>query len=219
MPDHPPKDIHDLRLQLSSLLEKASAGAAGAAIVAGLQAALETLNAVTTHDDLTDALNRRGLVQKLDAELDRAKRTGHPFSFAVIAVDQFHALNQQHGSAAGNEILKNLAQAILRLIRSLDSFGRIGDNEFALIMPTTWLDQSDKAIVRLSKALAAVDWDAIAPALSVTFSSGLTTNDAGDTAEQMIRRASEALAKAKAQGPGSSMQLEPALPDFDPEML
>ena len=215
----PTQDIRHLTMQLNSLLEQARAGSTMAALADGLQAALETLSAVATHDELTGALNRRGLVQKLDAELDRAKRTGHPFSFAVIAIDQFHALNRQYGSEQGNRILENLAQAVLALIRTLDSFGRIGDNEFALILPTTWLDQSDKAITRLTKAVADLNWDDIAPGLAVTFSSGLTTNFAGDTAEQMMRRASEALALAKLQGPGSSAQLEAALPDFDLDML
>ena len=216
---NPMQNIQDLTAQLTQLLEKVKAGAAADTIVQELQAALETLRAAALHDGLTGALNRRGLVQKLDAELDRAKRTGHPFSFAIIGVDQFHALHAQYGSAIGDQILKNLTQACLKLLRSLDSFGRISDSEFAIILPTTWLDQSEKAIVRLTGAVSAVDWVSIAPALAVTFSTGLTTNAQGDTAEQMMQRAGEALVLAKAKGPGSSSQLEQALPDFDPNML
>lgn len=219
MPSNPTLDIHDLTTHLSHLVEKIKTGVDTSAIIQDLQAALETLSAAAIHDDLTGALNRRGLVQKLDAELDRAKRTGHPFSFAVIAVDQFHALSDQYGSAVGDQILKSLTQAALRRLRSLDSFGRISDNEFAIILPTTWLDQSEKAIIGLTNAVTAVDWLSIAPTLAVTFSTGLTTNAQGDTAEEMIRRASEALVSASAKGPGSRAQLEQALPDFDPNML
>ena len=219
MQTNPIQDIQDLTTQLTHLVDKVKNGASGDAVVQELQAALEILRAVATHDGLTGALNRRGLVQKLEAELDRAKRTGHPFSFAVIAVDHFHGHNEQYGSAVGDQILRSLTQAALKLLRSLDSFGRISDSEFAIVLPTTWLDQSEKAIARLTNAVSAVDWVSIAPDLIVSFSTGLTTNAQGDTAEEMIKRALEALDAAKAKGPGSSSQLEQAMPDFDPNIL
>ncbi|MES2105716.1 MAG: GGDEF domain-containing protein [Pseudomonadota bacterium] len=219
MQTNPSQDIQNLTVQLTQLVEKVSSGADKASIVQELQSALETLRAVAIHDGLTGALNRRGLLQKLDAELDRAKRTGHSFSFAVIAVDKFQGLSEQFGSAIGDQVLKSLAQASLKLLRTLDSFGRISDNEFAIILAGTWLTDSGKAITRLTAAVSAVDWASIVPAWTLSFSTGLTTNAHGDTSEEMIRRASEALALAKAKGPGSSAQLEQALPDFDPNML
>jgi len=215
--NNPVQDMQKLTTQLTDLMEKIKNGSAGD-IVQQLQIALETLSVIATHDGLTGALNRRGLVQKLDLELDRAKRTGHPFSFAVIAVDRFHALNEQYGSAIGDQILQSLAQAALKLLRSLDSVGRIGDDEFAIILPTTWLDKSDIAISRLTSGVSALDWAGIAATLNVTFSTGLTTNAHGDTSEEMIRRATEALMQAKAEGPGSIVRLEQPLP-YDPELL
>jgi len=211
--------LQDLTTQLENLKEKVRAGLAPDAVADELQAALDVARTIATHDDLTGALNRRGVVQKLDAELDRAQRTGHPFSMAVIAVDRFHDINAQHGARVGDDILRSLAQSALGLFRSLDVLGRIGGHEFALILPATWLDQSDKAIARLTGAVSTADWSGILPALTVTFSAGLTTNAPGDTAEGMIRRAGEALAQAQAQGPGACVQLEQALPDFDPDML
>lgn len=216
MQTHPAMKLQDVMRQLNALLEQVKAGGGDDALILELQSVLDNLAAIATTDSLTGALNRRGLVEKLDAELDRAKRTGHPFSFAVIAIDQYHALSEQYGSAISDQVLKNLTATVLSLIRSLDSFGRISANEFALILPTTWLDQSDGAIVRLTGAVSALDWAAIAPSLAVTFSTGLTTNMAGDTTEKMILRASQALMLAKAKGPGSSAALESDLPDFDP---
>lgn len=216
MQTNPALNIQDVTTQLSALLAQVKAGV-GADIVAGqLQMVLENLSAIATTDGLTGALNRRGLLEKLDAELDRAKRTGHPFSFAVISIDQYHTLNEQYGSVISDQVLKNLTGAVLSLIRSLDSFGRLSPNEFALILPTTWLDQSDGAIVRLTGAVSALDWASIAPSLAVTFSTGLTTNMAGDDADKMILRASQALMLAKAKGPGSSAALDHSLVDFDP---
>ncbi len=216
MQTKPAQNLQDVTTQLSALLEQVKAGAGGDTVARELQAVLDNLDAIATTDGLTGALNRRGLVDKLDGELDRAKRTGHPFSFAVISIDQYHTLNEQYGSVISDQVLKNLTGAVLSLIRSLDSFGRISPNEFALILPTTWLDQSDGAIVRLTGAVSALDWASIAPSLAVTFSTGLTTNMAGDDADKMILRASQALMLAKAKGPGSSASLDHALLDFDP---
>lgn len=216
MPTNPAHNLHDVTTQLSALLEQVNAGVGGDTVARELQAVLDHLGAIATTDGLTGALNRRGLLEKLDSELDRAKRTGHPFSFAVISIDQYHALNEQYGSVISDQVLKNLTGAVLSLIRSLDSFGRISPNEFALILPTTWLDQSDGAIVRLTGAVAALDWASIAPSLAVTFSTGLTTNTTGDDAEKMILRASQALMLAKAKGPGASAALDHSLADIDP---
>ncbi len=216
MQTKPAQNLQDVTTQLKALLEQVKAGLGGDVVAQELQSALDNLGAIATTDGLTGALNRRGLIEKLDAELDRAKRTGHPFSFAVVSIDQYHTLNEQYGSVISDQVLKNLTGAVLSLIRSLDSYGRISPNEFALILPTTWLDQSDGAIVRLTGAVAALDWASIAPSLSVTFSTGLTTNMAGDDADKMILRASQALMLAKAKGPGSSAALDHGLLDFDP---
>ncbi len=216
MQTNPAQNLQDVTTQLNALLEQVKAGVGGDIVIRELQSILANLDAVATTDGLTGALNRRGLIEKLDGELDRAKRTGHPFSFGVISIDQYHALNEQYGSVISDQVLKNLTGAVLSLIRSLDSFGRLSPNEFALILPPTWLDQSDGAIVRLTGAVSALDWAAIAPSLAVTFSTGLTTNMAGDDADKMILRASQALMLAKAKGPGSSAALDHSLSDFDP---
>jgi len=216
LPTNSAHNLHDVTTQLSALLEQVKAGVGGDTVARELQAVLDNLGTIATTDGLTGALNRRGLLEKLDGELDRAKRTGHPFSFAVISIDQYHVLNEQYGSVISDQVLKNLTGAVLSLIRSLDSFGRISPNEFALILPTTWLDQSDGAIVRLTGAVAALDWASIAPSLAVTFSTGLTTNMTGDDADKMILRASQALMLAKAKGPGASAALDHSLADIDP---
>jgi diguanylate cyclase (GGDEF)-like protein len=219
VPTNPAQDIHTLTTQLTHLIEQVKTGLAGEAIIQDLQLALERLGSIATQDELTGALNRRGVLTRLDDELDRAKRTGHSFSIAVIAIDQYHALSEQYGSAISDQVLKNLTKSVLALIRSLDSFGRISDNEFALILPTTWIDQSEIAIGRLTNAVGALDWAAIVPSLAVTFSTGLTANVPGDTGESMIVRAGQALILAKSKGPGSTMQLERNLPDFDPGLF
>jgi diguanylate cyclase (GGDEF)-like protein len=208
-------NFQPLSAQLSALADKVKAGLSGDSIVQELQQALRIIDGLSIHDNLTGALNRRGLIEKLSAEINRAKRTGHPFSFAIIAIDRYAVLAEQYGAAASNQILQNVTQAALGLFRSLDSFARIGDDQFAVILPTTWLDQSEKPFARLSNAISTINWNSTQPTLTVSFSTGITTNAPDDDAEKMLLRAADALAIARSKGPGASAQLEPILPAMD----
>jgi diguanylate cyclase (GGDEF)-like protein len=212
------QQVQQLSAHLRELIEQVRAGVTGEAVVAELQKAIASLREIETHDELTGALNRRGLLQRLQEELMRARRTGHPFSFAVIAVDELEAIDRRYGGDTRRRVLRSVAQAALTVLRSLDSVGRIDEHIFGIILPTTWLDQSDKAIARLTTAVSSADWGVLAPALSITFSSGITTNAPGDTADDMLRRAAEALQQAQHRGRGVSVQLEPALPDIQADI-
>lgn len=219
MPNSSMQQIQQLNNRLHDLIEQVRGGLPGDAIIAELQAVLLHLRDIATHDELTGTLNRRGLVQRLEGELMRAKRTGHPFSVAVIAIDDHDAISARCGRETGRQVLRQFAQVALALLRSLDSVGRIDHDIFGVILPTTWLDQSDKAIARLTAAVSGTNWDALVPGLIVSFSSGVTTNAPGDTADDMLQRATEALRQAQSQGAGACVQLEQALPDIDPDSL
>jgi diguanylate cyclase (GGDEF)-like protein len=174
------------------------------------------LDSTARHDRLTGVFNRQALIEILDSELLRAHRTGHPFCFAIIDLDHFSALNETYGSASGDLVLKAVAETSLHLLRALDRLGRIGGEEFGIILPATWLDQGAIAMGRLTKAVGAYDWGKIAPGLNVTFSAGITTNAVNDTAETVIRRADDALLQAKREGRNRIVQAEEALPDMPP---
>jgi diguanylate cyclase (GGDEF)-like protein len=219
MKNKPNQGLQTVIAQLTRLTASVEGGASNEEIIAELQDALGHLCTLQTYDVLTGALNRHGLLQKLDAELQRAHRTGHPFSFAVISIDHFARLASKHGNLGGDHILKVVAEKAMDMLRVLDSFGRTDEHEFAIIMPTTWLDQSVKAIQRLTTVVAGADWSGLATDLSITFSTGLTTNATGDTADAMLKRAKQALADASAKGPGQIAQLELGLQDFDPSLL
>ena len=186
---------------------------------AELATALAKADALGSHDVLTGVLNRRALVDTLEWELLRSKRTGHPFCFAVLDLDHFRAINEKYGSTAGDMVLKAMSDASIKLLRALDRFGRIGGEEFGIVLPATWLDQGMIAMSRLTKAIDACNWDHIAPDLKLTFSAGLTTNAVNDTAETMMQRAEKALAQAKSEGRNRTVSLEEALPDMPPIVL
>lgn len=164
------------------------------------------------HDPLTGVLNRRALMEILDGELQRARRTGHPFCFAALDLDHFKAVNDRYGHAAGDIVLKTMSDTSVRLLRALDRFGRLDGEEFGIVLPATWLDQGAIAMSRLTKAVNGQNWDGIAPGLMLTFSAGITTNAPNDTAESIIMRAEKALRQAKSEGKNCVVQIEEALP-------
>jgi diguanylate cyclase (GGDEF)-like protein len=91
-------------------------------------------------DSLTDLPNRRAFIAEIDAEIARQQRYGGSFSLAVLDLDSFKALNDSKGHRAGDEALKLVAETLRRHTRSSDSLGRIGGDEFALLMPNTAAD-------------------------------------------------------------------------------
>ena len=181
-----------------------------------LATALSKIDALSSHDILTGALNRRALVETLEWELLRAKRTGHPFSFAIIDIDHFRTVNEKYGNTSGDMVLKTISDTSIKLLRALDRFGRIGGEEFGIVLPATWLDQGMIAMGRLSKAVDGCNWEHIAPDLKLTFSAGLTTNAVNDTAESIMKRAGEALLQAKSEGRNRTVAAEEELPDMPP---
>ena len=184
-----------------------------------LAASHAKLDSLARHDMLTGVLNRRALMETLDWELLRAKRTGHPFCFAIIDLDHFREVNERCGSQSGDLVLKTIADTSTNLLRALDRFGRIGGEEFGIVLPATWLDQGMIAMNRLTKAVGECDWEKIAPGLNITFSAGITTNAVNDTAEIVIKRADEALLQAKREGRNRIVQAEEELPDMPPIVL
>lgn len=164
------------------------------------------------HDPLTGALNRRALMETLDGELQRARRTGHPFCFATLDLDHFKAINDRYGHASGDLVLKTMSDTSIRLLRALDRFGRLDGEQFGIVLPATWLDQGTIAMSRLTKAVNGQNWDGIAPGLTLTFSAGLTTNAPNDTAESIILRAEKAMRQAKNEGRNRVVQMEEPLP-------
>jgi diguanylate cyclase (GGDEF)-like protein len=181
-----------------------------------IQALLAKVDDLSRHDTLTGALNRRSMHHILTAELQRSHRTGQPFCFAIIDIDDFRKVNEKYGHPAGDLVLKTIADTSKNLLRVLDRFGRLGGEEFGIVLPATWLDQGVLAMKRLSKAVAECEWGHITPGHAITFSTGITTNAPNDTAESLTKRAEKALYQAKSEGKNRIVQEEEALPDGIP---
>lgn len=164
------------------------------------------------HDVLTGVHTRRSLTELVDDELLRSSRTGQPFCFAVIGIDGMEEIIAQFGHATGDTVRQAMARESCLLLRTLDRFGRIGEDTFGIILPVTWLHQGVLAINRLNAFVAGFDWNTVTPGRAVTFSTGLTTNAPAEKADSMIERGLKALAEAKAAGPNNLQTLEQELP-------
>jgi len=217
MPTDEKQPLAKARLQLTQLISTIKETGKQDNLLPTLETVLHQLESLVEHDQLTGAYNRRTLLSALENELARSYRTGHTFTLAVISVDGLEQILEQHGQAKAREVLKKVAKEAMLMLRTLDVFGRVAANEFAIVMPTTWLDQSLKAIARLKVRIHGVDWDALAPGLQISFSTGLTTNAVKDNAESMLHRANAALHEAKAKGANSIVQHETPLPEYRPE--
>lgn len=170
----------------------------------------QQLEMLAKTDNLT-GLNNRGAFQELaKSAISQAKRSGQPVSIAMLDIDYFKQVNDNHGHEAGDKALKEFAIVIKETLRNYDIVGRIGGEEFAICMPDTSIEEAYLACERcrtnvqshsISIALANVDLD-----FSITVSIGITAgkNESMDY-DDMMRNADNALYKAKENGRNQSM--------------
>lgn len=174
-----------------------------------LDSAHEQLRRISDTDYLTGAHNRRYFMDRLRTEAERVARGGPAFAVALIDVDNFKDVNDQYGHLAGDSVLCALAQACTAEARALDTFARFGGEEFALLMPQTGVDDALHALERLRQRIAHLRVettdDAAEPCIAVTVSIGLacsggTTLTPPALVDASLRRADEALYRAKREG-------------------
>lgn len=110
---------------------------------------LDRMAAQTRLDLLTGALNTRGVLEVFEWERARAARTATPLSIAFIDLDNMKRVNDELGHAEGDEMLRTFASSVMSAIRETDTFGRVGGDEFALILPDTDEHKALQALQRL----------------------------------------------------------------------
>ena len=153
------------------------------------------------HDPLTGTANRRYFFERAEQEFMRSRRYQAPLSIALIDVDHFKHINDQHGHATGDEVLKLLSEKITALLRESDLLARIGGEEFAILMPSTGLAGAALMAERLRMTIAEEASPVAGLMLHLRFSAGVTQLKAQDQSiEDCLRRADEAMYKAKQAG-------------------
>ncbi len=165
-----------------------------------LREALSRIQHLATCDELTGLPNRRHAVETIGLAVARAQRYQTPLCLGVIDLDHFKRVNDTYGHAAGDRVLRHVAQLTQPLLRSSDMLARWGGEEFILLLPETELKAAIKVMKRLQADMAKQRPDAALPDLAVTFSAGLVSLAHGETVGRAIERADQLLYKAKACG-------------------
>lgn len=166
-----------------------------------MDAANERLEEMAVTDDLTGAPNRRAVLERLNSEVQRSRRTGEPLSIILVDVDHFKHVNDTMGHAAGDAVLAEMTRRAQESLRSYDTFGRMGGEEFLVVAPGTAPATAERLTERLLEAIRAVPVDAGGRDVHISASAGvatLTDDDAGFDA--LLARADEALYRAKEDG-------------------
>jgi len=167
---------------------------------AELSKALERIQDLATRDELTGLVNRRYMQEVLTLEHQRCMRSGHPFCVVMIDLDHFKRINDTHGHAAGDAVLRAFAAEARAVVRVSDTLARWGGEEFLLLMTDTRAGLGRLGVERLRERIAALRPAGIDDALPVTFSAGLAEHRAGEPVTDTIVRADQAVYAAKAQG-------------------
>jgi diguanylate cyclase (GGDEF)-like protein len=151
-------------------------------------------------DELTGITNRRYFLRAAEAEFDRFLRYKRPFSVLMIDIDHFKSINDRFGHAVGDEALRLLSAMLSRSKRETDLLGRLGGEEFALLLPETGLSGAAEIAVRLRRSCHSVNLHTAEPVF-LTVSIGATQSRVGDTSfDDMLRRSDAALYRAKNAG-------------------
>ena len=176
------------------------------------------LEADTRTDPLTGLPNRRALDFELATLLPAVQAAGEPLTLAVLDVDQFKRINDQHGHPVGDEVLRRIGRLIQERCEDCDRCARYGGDEFVLCVPAR-LDQARAAVAAVVAAVAGHPWAELAPGLRVTIGWGIAELDPHDTATSLFAAADRELLAAKrgrrhlepvAAGAGDGWPGEPA---------
>ncbi|HSB97631.1 MAG TPA: diguanylate cyclase, partial [Spongiibacteraceae bacterium] len=165
-----------------------------------LEFALAHIESMATRDELTGLFNRRYLLEAIEAQVRRQKRSGQRFSLVLIDLDHFKRFNDDFGHAIGDQVLRLFALQALAALRDTDIIGRWGGEEFLLLLPETPPGSSTHGVTRLREQLANLPVSDAAPELRIQFSAGVIEVHAGEPIEQAIERADRALYAAKSAG-------------------
>lgn len=151
-------------------------------------------------DYLTGVYNRRFFMESAEQELARCQRYGQPLSLLMLDADHFKQINDHHGHHAGDDALKQLASTCLAQLRQVDILGRIGGEEFAILLPATATAQACQVAERIRQAIAGQHLASHQGDYGMTISIGISSYQTGDELNSLLRRADAALYQAKEGG-------------------
>jgi diguanylate cyclase (GGDEF)-like protein len=157
---------------------------------------------LATVDHLTGVMNRQSVLAELEKEITRAARYGHQLSVVMVDIDHFKRLNDSHGHAAGDVMLRQIADVLRTNLRTIDSVGRYGGEEFLIVLPETDVDAAASLAEKLRRMVGRHEItleDGFRAA--ATLSAGVAGGFGGHLqVESLVRDADNAMYSAKALG-------------------
>ncbi|EGI75736.1 GGDEF domain-containing protein [Hylemonella gracilis] len=178
-----------------------------------LQQARDQAVQLAITDPLTGLFNRRHVFARLGALFHQARDLRYPLTLAVIDLDHFKQVNDRYGHSVGDKVLVHFAQKFEARRRPLDLVGRIGGEEFLMVLPNTTVQGARQVLARLREDLTQSLPVPAHPDLALSFSSGLAQMNAQDTeAATLYQRADRALYGAKHEGRARDYDDEPPAP-------
>ncbi len=159
------------------------------AVGAGWRRAERQARILAETDPLTGIANRRIFLEELDS---LAQTSAAPFALLMLDLDDFKRMNDEHGHLYGDEVLQRVATVLVENVRTGDRVARYGGEEFVVAMPRTEIDDATFIAERLRRAVSA--------STATTVSVGCAVREAGETADQVLKRADDMLLMAKRTG-------------------
>ncbi|GAA5177386.1 diguanylate cyclase [Niveibacterium umoris] len=169
-----------------------------ATLVVRHRRASQRMEALANTDELTGLPNRRDILGRLSEWLGTPQ--GPSCATLIADLDHFKPINDKFGHLVGDDILREVAKALTEIVREPACVGRIGGEEFLVMLPDTGLEEAAQMAERLRERVLAIDTSRWFTDRGISASFGVTASAAGDTVSSMLRRADEALYDAKARG-------------------
>jgi diguanylate cyclase len=162
--------------------------------------AVDTIRTLATVDELTSLATRRHMHEVLSEEERRQATLGQPICMALLDIDFFKNVNDRYGHAGGDAVLRTFAGSASSELRAADVLARWGGEEFLLLLPDTELPEAVMVLDRIAKRICAMRFPEVDPALRITFSGGVVARLTREPFADAIRRADEAMYRAKRGG-------------------
>jgi diguanylate cyclase (GGDEF)-like protein len=160
----------------------------------------ERMERLATIDELTGTLVRRAFMAQAEAQLQLASQSGAVLAVAILDIDNFKSVNDNHGHAAGDRALAHFSRIIEQGLQPGDIFGRLGGEEFAVLFPGATAEGAVALVDRLRLRVAASALPGDQGPISFTFSGGVDQYYRGEVLAGLMARADAALYSAKAMG-------------------
>jgi len=165
-----------------------------------LQEALVQVREMAIRDELTGLFNRRHIIDILQQQKAIADSGGYEFCVCYLDLDHFKAINDTFGHGVGDQVLRRFSRMLLESLRDADYTGRLGGEEFVLVLCNTGVEAAWQVCERLRERVQTTSFRDLAPSLSVTVSTGIAQFEPGTSIDDTLGRADSCLYQAKTQG-------------------